>query len=142
MPTRRVDRNAYTPAYAQLADILREQIAAGEYPPGEYLPSERQLGQEHDLGVITVRKSIAILRSEGLLVTERGVGNRVRETGGRTVERIRPGERVTVRPATLEERRRLKLAEGAPVAVITSAGGGDQRVVSAYDVEFEVSDSD
>ncbi|GAA5057597.1 DNA-binding GntR family transcriptional regulator [Thermocatellispora tengchongensis] len=55
--------------YPQIADRLRERIASGEFPPGSALPSEAALGRAFGVARNTVRRGLAILEDEGLLVT-------------------------------------------------------------------------
>ncbi|MGI8333504.1 GntR family transcriptional regulator [Actinomadura scrupuli] len=142
MPPRTIRRAAYAPAYVQLAQILRDRIKAGDYEPGSLLPSEPRLGQEYDLGRLTVRKAVAILRVEGLVVTERGVGNRVRERREEpNVVAIRAGDRVGVRLATRDDEEQWGIAEGTPVLVVTRKGErervyrGDETVAEVDDQE-------
>lgn len=63
--------------YLQLAAILREQIASGEIR--SRLPSEKTLMQEHGLAQGTVRRSLAVLVDEGLIVKVQGLGSFVRQ---------------------------------------------------------------
>lgn len=63
-----VDHGSPVPAYEQLAAILRERIAAGEWRNGP-LPSVKALQQMHDVGRDTVLRAIEILRAEGLVFT-------------------------------------------------------------------------
>lgn len=130
-----VDPRSYRPKYIQVVDGIRDQITSGEYEPGDYLPSEKDLAHEWGVSNLTARRALATLRAEGLIVTEQGVRARVREVGERTVMRIGQGERVIFRPATADEQRQLGLAAGAPVAVFTSAAG-EEKVVPAYDIEI------
>ncbi len=58
--------------YAQIAARLRQQITSGHYRPGLPLPSERTLGEEYGVTRETIRKSLAVLHSEGLLTGGRG----------------------------------------------------------------------
>ena len=58
-----------TPLYEQLAAIIRKQINSGELEPGQLLPSEAHLQQEHDVSRSTVRHALGILRDEGLVIT-------------------------------------------------------------------------
>jgi len=67
------------PAYKQLADLLRTRIVSGEFAPGQPLPSETTLMQEHGVSRNTVRGAIQLLRAEGHVITEHGRGTRVRE---------------------------------------------------------------
>lgn len=55
--------------YTQIADRLRERICSGEFPPGSALPSEAALGRAFGVARNTVRRGLAILEDEGLLVT-------------------------------------------------------------------------
>ncbi|MEU4823115.1 GntR family transcriptional regulator [Actinomadura sp. NPDC023710] len=65
------------PKYRQLAEILRARIEAGELAPGDPIPSETALEAEFDLARGTIRKAIAALREEGVIVTTRGKGSYV-----------------------------------------------------------------
>jgi GntR family transcriptional regulator len=69
-----IDHDGPVPVYRQLADILREAIARGDYPPGRPIPSENRLAQEHDLARVTVRKAIRLLMDEGLVQGVQGRG--------------------------------------------------------------------
>ncbi len=42
------------PAYQQLADELRQAIAAGRYEVGDRLPSTRELSESHGIAPMTV----------------------------------------------------------------------------------------
>ncbi|MGX4657129.1 winged helix-turn-helix domain-containing protein [Micromonospora sp. SCSIO 07396] len=113
--------------YRQLADVLREQIAAGQPPPGELLPSTLRIGQEHGLGRETVRRALRVLRDEGLIVVERGYGARVVEQDQPTVVSVPRGGRVRVRMPTEADRVELGIAPGAMTAVIVVTVGGRER---------------
>jgi GntR family transcriptional regulator len=63
-----VDRSSPTPAYEQLASVLRARIAAGDWSAGP-LPSVKALQETYDVGRDTVLRSIAILRTEELVFT-------------------------------------------------------------------------
>ena len=69
-----IDRNSYEPAYAQLANILRRQVAAGVFRPGDQLPSEAMLCQSYQVSPMTVRRTINVLAEEGVVSTARGRG--------------------------------------------------------------------
>ncbi|MEV5895778.1 GntR family transcriptional regulator [Nonomuraea fuscirosea] len=55
--------------YPQIAARLREQIVAGEFAPGAVLPSEAELCRRFGVARNTVRRGLALLENEGLLVT-------------------------------------------------------------------------
>jgi len=73
-----IDRSSYEPAYIQLVNILRDQIASGEIRPGHKLPSESQLCQIYQVSPMTVRRAINILIDQGLVSTAQGRGTFVR----------------------------------------------------------------
>ncbi len=75
---KQIDRAAYEPAYAQLANILRRQIAAGEFRPGDQLPSEAQLCRTYGISPMTVRRSINLLADQGVVSTAQGRGTFVK----------------------------------------------------------------
>jgi DNA-binding GntR family transcriptional regulator len=68
-----------TPVYVQLADILARRIKRGELQPNRPVPSELQMQQEFGVARGTARKSIAVLRERGLVVTVQGRGSYVAE---------------------------------------------------------------
>jgi GntR family transcriptional regulator len=61
---RRIDRESYEPAYAQLAGILRQRITEGEFHAGDRLPTEAELMRTYGLSPVTVRRAIKILVDE------------------------------------------------------------------------------
>jgi GntR family transcriptional regulator len=73
-----IDRDSYEPAYAQLVGILRRQIAAGHFRPGDRLPSEAQLCSRYEVSPMTVRRVINILAEQGVVIAEQGRGTFVR----------------------------------------------------------------
>jgi DNA-binding GntR family transcriptional regulator len=74
----RIDRDSYEPAYLQLANILRRQIADGAYRPGDQLPSEAQLCRRYGISPMTVRRSINLLSDQGVVNTAQGRGTFVK----------------------------------------------------------------
>ena len=73
-----IDRNSYEPAYAQLANILRRQVAAGVFRPGDRLPSEARLCQSYQVSPMTVRRTINLLVEEGVVDAVQGRGTFVK----------------------------------------------------------------
>lgn len=122
-----IDQTSFEPVYRQLARILRGQIQAGELRPGAALPSEASLSQSFGVGRDAVRDALAALRSEGLVVTTRGIGTFVREPATEVaVVRRGVGTQVAARVATADERQQLGLPEGTAVLVITHPGQPDE----------------
>ncbi len=70
------------PAKAQsLADRLRAKIEEGVYPPGAWLPSERELAEEHQVDRSTVRRALGILAARQLAILTAGTGAQVPAAG-------------------------------------------------------------
>jgi len=65
--------------FRRIADELRGQVLAGSLAPGDRLPSEHELAESYDTTRTTVRKAIALLRSEGYVLSEQGRGVFVRK---------------------------------------------------------------
>jgi len=60
--------------YLRIADELRQRIIGGEVGPGQLLPSESQLTQEHEASRVTVRKALAHLKRQGIIDSRQGFG--------------------------------------------------------------------
>jgi GntR family transcriptional regulator len=73
-PVLRIDVASPRPVYEQIVSGLRALLVAGEFAPGEQLPTVRQLAR--DLGVHhnTVAESYRVLADEGWLDLRRGRG--------------------------------------------------------------------
>jgi DNA-binding FadR family transcriptional regulator len=63
--------------YAQVADAIRREIAAGNPPAGGVLPGEMALAKRYGVGRNTVRDAMAMLRAEGLIDSRKGYRSRV-----------------------------------------------------------------
>ena len=62
------------PLYHQTAEILRTRIVQNVWKQGDRLPSESQLCEEFGVSSITMRRAVATLVAEGLLVRLQGKG--------------------------------------------------------------------
>ncbi|MBN7796024.1 PLP-dependent aminotransferase family protein [Parahaliea mediterranea] len=65
--------------YKQVVDTFAAGIRSGELPPGERLPTHRQLATQHGLALATASRVYAELESMGLVIGETGRGTFVRE---------------------------------------------------------------
>jgi GntR family transcriptional regulator len=65
------------PLYSQTADALRAGITEGGWRQGDRLPSEVQLCEKFGVSSITMRRAVATLVNEGLLVRIQGKGTYV-----------------------------------------------------------------
>ena len=68
----------HKPLHLHISEKLRQQIG-NDYLPGEQLPSERQLMSQFSVSRITVRRAIANLVDQGLVVRKHGKGVFVKE---------------------------------------------------------------
>ncbi len=59
---------------ATVSERLRQAILGGELKPGDKLPSEAELTQQHEVSRTVIREAIASLRADGLVEPRHGVG--------------------------------------------------------------------
>jgi GntR family transcriptional regulator len=76
-----IDQSTPVPPYLQLAAIIRGQVQRGELTPGERLPSILVLSQKYDMSQVTVKKTIRVLKAEGLVEGVAGYGTFIRGAG-------------------------------------------------------------
>jgi len=71
-----LDRDAMTPLYVQLANVLRDRIRRGEIPVGRRLPSQAELDVETGGTVSrrTIKTALEVLADEGLVQGVQGKG--------------------------------------------------------------------
>jgi GntR family transcriptional regulator len=67
--------------YRRIVDDLRDGVLSGRLEPDSQLPSENELAAEYRVSRPTVRRALALLRGEGLIVTNQGRGAFVRPKG-------------------------------------------------------------
>jgi DNA-binding FadR family transcriptional regulator len=75
---------------ADVADELARRVAAGEYQPGDLMPSVRQVAEEFEMNRATAQLTLGRLESYGFVEARRGKGftiRDVREAGGVDVYR-------------------------------------------------------
>jgi GntR family transcriptional regulator len=147
----RIDKRLPTPVYLQLRDALDALIAAGGWPAGRALPSERDLALALGLSRMTIRRSFDELQRDGLLERRHGSGTYVRARRvEQTIDRligftdearalgVAPGARLLefgVVPADPEVASALTLADATPVLRISrlrTADGEPLAIQDAY----------
>ncbi|MFI0449887.1 FadR/GntR family transcriptional regulator [Actinomadura sp. 6N118] len=62
-----------------LTERLRDDVLSGRYPPGSYLPPERELAAAYEVTRTSLKHAIVRLAQVGLVETKHGVGTRVRD---------------------------------------------------------------
>jgi len=124
----------FQPLYQQIKALLERSLEAGEWAPGAAIPSETDLARRFGASQGTVRKAIAALASENLVVRRQGKGTfvathteeatslfrflRIRRndgTGEPPVSRVIDLRRAK---ASAEAARMLELKAGDPVHII------------------------
>ena len=65
---------AYSPLYEQIKGLLTRSLEAGEWKPGEAIPSELELAGRYRVSQGTVRKAIDALAAEHLVTRHQGKG--------------------------------------------------------------------
>lgn len=64
----------FSPLYQQIKVLITQSLQAGEWKPGELIPSEVELAQRFKVSQGTVRKAIDELSAENLVVRRQGKG--------------------------------------------------------------------
>ena len=67
------------PIYAQLVEQIKQEIVSGGFPPGQRLPSVRDLATEAGVNPNTMQRALAELERTGLVYTQRTAGRFVTE---------------------------------------------------------------
>ncbi|QIP16617.1 GntR family transcriptional regulator [Spirosoma aureum] len=60
--------------YLQIADYVCEKILLGQWPPGERIPSVRDLGIELEVNPNTVVRTYDFLQQKSIIFNKRGIG--------------------------------------------------------------------
>ena len=77
MVTLRLDQHSSLPLYQQIADQVRQFIAAGQLKPGDHLPTIRDLAKSLGVNQNTVVRAYVALEREQVIVSRRGGGTTV-----------------------------------------------------------------
>ena len=145
-----VDPRSATPLYVQIAERVRQSIAAGELAPGDELPSVRTLAAKLRVNPATITHAYRELAREGLAeLSEAGSAGGPRVVRALSPDALaeraaRPGTRSGQRsgPRALEVERLAQLAPGATIddrfEVRRLLGAGAMGAVYlAYDRELD-----
>ncbi|HUR87770.1 MAG TPA: GntR family transcriptional regulator [Ramlibacter sp.] len=65
---------AFSPLYQQIKGLILQSLQAGEWKPGESIPSEMDLAARYRVSQGTVRKAIDEIAAENLVVRRQGKG--------------------------------------------------------------------
>lgn len=64
----------FSPLYRQIKALILQALEAGEWRPGQAIPSEQELAQRFSVSQGTVRKAIDEMAADNLLVRKQGKG--------------------------------------------------------------------
>ena len=67
------------PIYSQLIHQIKQGIVSGAFPPGERLPSVRDLATEAGVNPNTMQRALSELERDGLVYSQRTAGRFVTE---------------------------------------------------------------
>lgn len=105
--------------YRNIVAELRAQILDGALAPGERMSSEWELAERFVTSRPTVRRALAVLKSEGLVITEQGRG---------TFVRPQPPARLVVTAANFRRHRAAGLA-GFNAQMLEQGRNPSQRLI-------------
>jgi GntR family transcriptional regulator len=71
----RIRHDSSVPVATQVARDIEKDIRAGRLAPDTRLPSEAELSEQYGVARMTVRRAVARLRDDGLVVTVHGRGS-------------------------------------------------------------------
>jgi GntR family transcriptional regulator len=74
------------PVHISIRDDLRTRIDAGEWGPGEQLPSETELAARYGVARMTIRQAVGALATEGNVVRRQGLGTFAADRPTRSAE--------------------------------------------------------
>jgi GntR family transcriptional regulator len=124
------DAPQFSPLYRQIASLITRSLQAGEWKPGEAIPSETELALRYKVSQGTVRKAIEDLSASNLLVRRQGKGTYV-ATHAEEQTRFRflrlapdgaPGARWRLQPRNRRDNGSRSPGLGAPADVARAIG--------------------
>lgn len=89
--------------YQQIADKLSAMIESGDFPPGSYLPPERELAERFGVSRTSVREALIALEVNGLVSVRVGDGVKVRHPEAAAVPEPAPAPDAKVAPFSIVE---------------------------------------
>ncbi len=69
-----IEPSSPVPIFRQIADDIRNAVAAGVYRPGDLIPSIRAAALQHVVNPNTVQRAYELLEREGLITSKKGTG--------------------------------------------------------------------
>jgi GntR family transcriptional regulator len=126
-----IDPRSPTPLYEQIAARVRVAVAAGDFRPGDALPSVRELARQLRINPTTVVQAYRQLEYDGFVESKRGAGTFIREVGPIRKEEERERRAQEIASAALQEAARL----GIPALDVLDALRGQIGEQAGVEVE-------
>jgi DNA-binding transcriptional regulator YhcF (GntR family) len=113
------------PIYAQLVGQIKLGIVTGAYPPGERLPSVRDLAMEAGVNPNTMQRALTELERDGLVYSQRTAGRYVTEEIS-MIEEAKRGLAETQIRMFLEAMGRLGYKKDEILAMVSRKAKGEE----------------
>lgn len=110
------------PRTAMIVQDIRGMIRRGEIAPGERVPSENDIARDHQVTTDTANRALQILKDEGLITRERGIGSMAAQADGTRRVVLAPGAEVSARIPSPREQADAGAGEWEPVLVVAEPG--------------------
>ena len=121
-----VDPASEWPLAAQLTQLLRATILTGSLMPGDRIPSENEIVDQHRVSRATANRALAVLADEGLITRRRGSGSLVAAVAVISEVHPTPGTRISARLPTPTERDTIGAGRWVPVLAIVEPGTSER----------------
>lgn len=119
-----------------VADLIMNRIISGEYPEEEYLPSEKNMMSEFDVGRVSIREAIASLRWKGFLIVKQGERPRVtRPSPDMVIKQISyAAQALLSSPGGVTQFNEARLIFEQGVVQFVIAHGDENQIAKVYEV--------
>ncbi len=98
--------------YKQVADQIKDAIASGELKPNEKLPSIREMSEQLEISVITIKRAYLDLETGGFTLTRAGLGTFVADVNREKLRREKLSEYRDELTRILETGRKFGIGAG------------------------------
>ncbi|MBM3700201.1 MAG: GntR family transcriptional regulator [Actinobacteria bacterium] len=63
----KIEKDSPIPYYYQIQQLIKKEILDGQWKPGEFMPSERELSESFNVSRVTIRQALDNLLLEGII---------------------------------------------------------------------------
>lgn len=121
-----IGKRRSTATYRVIADQVIDRIRAGEFAPGDSVPSADMLCRVYGVGMVTANRVLDTLKAEGWTETVPGRPQRVRARPQVETAWYPEGATVSVRWPTPDEADEMEIPVGVQVLVVRQSGRVDE----------------